>query len=235
MKKDIDGHQYEYECANILKHRGFSHVTVTKGSGDQGIDVIAYNDGKKYGIQCKYYASPVGNKAVQEAYAGAKFYNCDVAAVMTNTTFTLSAKELASKTGVELWPNNSTKMVRPISISATTFVGILAILFGLLCLWASVGFDGIPYRFLQIVLALCILLSGVFNVLQERIKVAGLWATVSYAMAFILELIVSFLCGNTLGIDSCVFGILSAFSFICMRKTKRKNSTVKTTAYDDDL
>ncbi len=43
----MDGHQYEYQCAKKLKSMGFSKVTVTKGSGDQGIDIIAYSGGKK--------------------------------------------------------------------------------------------------------------------------------------------------------------------------------------------
>lgn len=110
-----DGHQYEYECARILKKKGFRRVNVTKGSGDQGIDVIAYKNGKKYGIQCKYYSSPVGNHAVQEVFAGAKHYNCDIAVVMTNNTFTKSAKELAKSTGVELWPNNKVPLIHGFS------------------------------------------------------------------------------------------------------------------------
>ena len=48
----MNGHQYEHQCAKRLKSKGFYNVTVTKGSGDQGIDVIAYSGGKKYGIQC---------------------------------------------------------------------------------------------------------------------------------------------------------------------------------------
>ena len=88
----MDGHEYEYACAQYLKRNGFTKVQVTKASGDQGIDIIATKE-KKYGIQCKYYSGAVGNKAVQEAYAGSKFYGCDVAVVMTNNTFTKSAKE----------------------------------------------------------------------------------------------------------------------------------------------
>ncbi len=106
MFNEMSGHEFEQACAKKLKKNGFSNISVTKGSGDQGIDVIAYKNGKKYGIQCKYYSSPVGNWAVQEAFAGAKFYDCDIAVVMTNTTFTKSAYELAQKTGVQLWENN---------------------------------------------------------------------------------------------------------------------------------
>ena len=81
----------------LLKRKHFSKIEVTKSSGDQGVDIIAYKHRKKYGIQCKYYTYPVGNKAVQEAYAGANFYDCDKVIVMTNTTFTRSAIELAEK------------------------------------------------------------------------------------------------------------------------------------------
>jgi restriction system protein len=100
---NITGHEYEYECARYLESKGFINIEVTKGSGDQGIDVIAVKDGKRYGIQCKHYSNSVPNKAVQEAYAGAEFYGCDVAAVMTNSTYTKSAIELAQSIGVELW------------------------------------------------------------------------------------------------------------------------------------
>ncbi len=100
-----DGHAFEYVCADVLRGRGFRRVHVTKGSGDQGADIIAFRGDVKYAIQCKYYAEPVGNHAVQEVYAGREFYGCDAAAVMTNSTFTRGAKELAEVTGVELWPH----------------------------------------------------------------------------------------------------------------------------------
>lgn len=101
----MDGYQYEKKCAELLKAKGFSKVQVTPGSGDQGIDVIAYRARKKYGVQCKYYEGTVGNKAIQEVYAGAAYYNCDIALVISNSTFTKPAKELADKLSVELWEN----------------------------------------------------------------------------------------------------------------------------------
>lgn len=44
----------------------------------------------------------MGNKAVQEAYAGAAFYSCDIAMVITNVSFTKQAQTLAAKLGVVL-------------------------------------------------------------------------------------------------------------------------------------
>ena len=98
----MDGHQYEHRCAQYLGENGFTDITVTQGSGDQGIDVIAYKSGVKYGIQCKYYEGTVGNKAVQEAFAGAQFYDCAKAMVITNSSYTKSATELAQKLDVVL-------------------------------------------------------------------------------------------------------------------------------------
>ncbi len=99
----MEGHEFEYFCANLLKKNGYVNVNVTQGSGDQGIDIIAYKDGIKYGIQCKCYSSDIGNKAVQEVFAGKSFYECHVGAVLTNQYFTKSAIELAQKNGIILW------------------------------------------------------------------------------------------------------------------------------------
>lgn len=101
----MDGYQYERKCANLLKEKGYINVEVTKGSGDQGIDVLCYKDGEKYGVQCKYYEGVVGNKAVQEAFAGAAFYNCNKAMVITNSILTKQAHILADKLSVEIWEN----------------------------------------------------------------------------------------------------------------------------------
>ena len=64
---------------------------------------MAEKDGVRFAIQCKHYSGTVGNKAVQEAYAGCKFYDCHVPVVMTNSHFTDSAKQLAEKNNVLLW------------------------------------------------------------------------------------------------------------------------------------
>ena len=99
----MEGHDFEYYCAELLKNNGFYNVSVTQGSGDQGIDVLAEKGGVKYGIQCKCYSSDIGNKAVQEAFSGCRYYNCHVPVVMTNRYFTRQAKDLAQKTNVLLW------------------------------------------------------------------------------------------------------------------------------------
>ena len=100
---EMDGHEFEHFCADLLQKNGFSNVRVTPGSGDQGVDVIASKDGIKYAIQCKNYASALSNTPVQEVTAGKQFYGCHVGVVMTNSTFTPGAIQLATATNVLLW------------------------------------------------------------------------------------------------------------------------------------
>lgn len=99
----MDGHEFEYFCADLLRKVGFLEVSVTPGSGDQGVDVLAVKDGIKYAIQCKNYASALSNTPVQEVSAGKQFYGCHVGVVMTNSTFTPGAVQLATATNVLLW------------------------------------------------------------------------------------------------------------------------------------
>lgn len=111
----MDGHEFEYYCADILRKNGFKDVSVTPGSGDQGVDVLATKDGIKYAIQCKNYASPLGNTPVQEVNAGKVYYNCHVGVVMTNSVFTPGAVQLAEATGVLLWDGSKLEdMIRQI-------------------------------------------------------------------------------------------------------------------------
>lgn len=103
VNSEMKGFQFEHYCADLLLQNGFQKAEVTQASGDYGIDIKAEKDGVTYGIQCKYYTDKVGNHAVQEAYSGAQFYHCMVAAVMTNCTFTQHAKETAAANNVLLW------------------------------------------------------------------------------------------------------------------------------------
>lgn len=101
------GHDFEQFTANLLRKLGYERVEVTPGSGDQGVDVIAVKDGKRYAIQCKRYGQKLGNKPVQEVFAGKTIYGCSVAVVLTNNYFTDGAKEAAKATGVELWDRDT--------------------------------------------------------------------------------------------------------------------------------
>ena len=99
----MEGHEFEFFCADLLRKKGFIEVEVTKGSGDYGIDILAEKEGVTYAIQCKCYGAPIGVKAIQEAYAGRDYYDRMVGAVMTNQYFTAPAVEAAKKLKILLW------------------------------------------------------------------------------------------------------------------------------------
>jgi restriction system protein len=99
--KDMTPQDFERWCTKIISSHGWN-ATTTKATGDQGADVIAEKEGTRLVLQCKLYNTPVGNKAVQEAFAAQHHYQAKASAVITNATFTASAIALAATTGVLL-------------------------------------------------------------------------------------------------------------------------------------
>ncbi len=102
-------YEFEHYVARILKRNGRDSRT-SKGSGDQGADIIAEKGKIKLVVQCKKYKKSVGNKAVQEVHAAKTHFNADIGIVVNSSgKFTKSAKELASSSGILLMhPNDLT-------------------------------------------------------------------------------------------------------------------------------
>jgi len=98
---DMTPAQFEIFCAEALKRAGWdAHVTMQ--SRDQGVDVLAEKDGCRLVLQCKLYASPVGNKAVQEIVAGRAHEKANHGAVVSNNRYTSAAEQLAKTNGILL-------------------------------------------------------------------------------------------------------------------------------------
>lgn len=97
----MSGANFEVACADMLRSQGWT-VHVTPTGADQGVDLVAIRDKHSVVIQCKLYAGPVGNKAVQEAHAARGIAGCAHAAVVTTGRYTRAARELASVCGVHL-------------------------------------------------------------------------------------------------------------------------------------
>lgn len=102
---DMDPFDYEHLCANEFNKNGWK-AEATQGSSDQGVDVIAKKDGKTLVAQCKRFAKPVGNKAVQEVVAGMKYYEATEGVVIAPNGFTNSAKNLAKANNIKLIHHN---------------------------------------------------------------------------------------------------------------------------------
>lgn len=107
----MSGEQFEDFLETVFEDRGFD-IEETPSTDDQGADLIAKKFGQKTVVQAKRYRGSVGNKAIQEVISAREYYNADEAIVVTNSTFTDSATELAEASGVELW--NGAKLERVI-------------------------------------------------------------------------------------------------------------------------
>lgn len=103
---NMNGFDFEYYVASMLRKLGYKNVRVTQSSGDYGADILASYEGKTYAFQCKRYAKNVGVRSIQEVYAAKQYYKCDNAIVVTNMLFSQNAQGLARQTGVILWDRN---------------------------------------------------------------------------------------------------------------------------------
>ena len=80
---------------NIL---GFTNVTTTPAKGDYGADLFGIMEMETFAIQIKFYSAPVNLKAIQEVYSAMTHFVKDRCMVVTNSTFTESAINLANTT-----------------------------------------------------------------------------------------------------------------------------------------
>jgi Restriction endonuclease len=94
----LRGIPFENFLEEVFEVLGFV-VETTKITGDQGIDLIVSRSGERLSIQIKGYEGSVGNDSVQEAVAGMIHYRCHRCAVITNSQFTRTARDLAQGTG----------------------------------------------------------------------------------------------------------------------------------------
>lgn len=94
----MDDYLFEAFVAALYNKQNYS-CRVTPKSGDKGVDVLA-SGSENIAIQCKHGKTNVGNEAVQEIVAGSKYYEVKeqsvfIPCVVTNSEFTLQARELA--------------------------------------------------------------------------------------------------------------------------------------------
>ncbi len=99
--RSLRGVPLEEFLQRVFENAGYL-VELTKASGDQGVDLLLTRSNERIAVQVKGYVSSVGNAAVQQAHAGMSFYRCTKCAVITNSEFTSSARELASRVGCTL-------------------------------------------------------------------------------------------------------------------------------------
>lgn len=98
----MTGEEFEDWLAILFRAAGW-RVRHTRVTGDFGADLVLGRGREEIVVQAKRQGRPVGVAAVQQAAAARLHYRADGAMVVTNTTFTPAAIELAATTGVVLW------------------------------------------------------------------------------------------------------------------------------------
>jgi len=91
---NMDGRQFEDQMVIWLQNYGFNTVVKTEYF-DKGVDLLASMPGHLVGVQVKRSTKPVGVGAVRAVVAGKKAYGCSAAMVITNSSFTSQAINLA--------------------------------------------------------------------------------------------------------------------------------------------
>jgi restriction system protein len=99
---EMAGNEFEHVLAIAFQQAGYG-VQHVGGRGDFGADLILQQSGSRTVVQAKRWVNTVGPRAIQEVAAARAHYGAQNAIVVTNSTFTSSARSLARTNGVELW------------------------------------------------------------------------------------------------------------------------------------
>ena len=107
--RSMDGSRFEAFIADLFRAMGH-RVMLCGGAGDQGVDIVVNPGGRRVAVQCKNHSGPVGNKPVQEVYAGARHHRCVEAWVVAPDGYTSGARDLAKSTGVFLYDADTIRL-----------------------------------------------------------------------------------------------------------------------------
>lgn len=93
----LDGWQFEQEVAKVFRACGYK-ATVTKGSGDGGVDIIITNESYKAIVQCKHYKNPVPPEPMRALWGCKDDFNAnEVIMVASSGLTTASTKFIQNK------------------------------------------------------------------------------------------------------------------------------------------
>jgi len=102
--RQMDPTAFEYYIANLFRKLSFKHVKVMGGSGDRGVDVVAYKKKEKYVIQCKRYHQnkKVTSPELQQFVGSIQIYKADKGIFVTTANYTKEAKAIAKQQNIHL-------------------------------------------------------------------------------------------------------------------------------------
>jgi len=104
--RTLSGLEFEEWLARLLRDAGIPGVAITQASRDQGADLVVAVGPRKIVMQAKQCQDTIGNSAVQQVHGALPYYNATEAWVVTTSTFSRDAIDLAFRTNVRLVSGN---------------------------------------------------------------------------------------------------------------------------------
>ena len=99
--KSLRGRKFEKALARLYSDIGYT-VRKTKGSGDEGVDLILWKDEKKMVVQCKGHEKPIGVSAIRDLYGAMMHFGADSAVLACPAGFTRGVGKFATDKPIQL-------------------------------------------------------------------------------------------------------------------------------------
>lgn len=93
---NLDGWEFEEEVAKVFRKHGY-RAEVTKKTGDGGIDIILWKDGKKIIAQTKHYRNEVGPEPVRALWGVKEDFKADEVLMVASSGFTKASNDFIRK------------------------------------------------------------------------------------------------------------------------------------------
>jgi len=94
--------EYELDLSKIFKRLGYEILDIPI-SEYHGVDFILSNDEEKIVVQVKQYNGKITDFSVHEILTAKEYYKADKARIVTNSSFSSGAVDLAVRNNVDLW------------------------------------------------------------------------------------------------------------------------------------
>lgn len=88
----LDGWQFEQEVARVFRSNGYK-ATVTKGSGDGGVDIILKKENYKAIVQCKHHHNPLSPEPVRALWGIKDDWGADEVIMVASSGLTSASAE----------------------------------------------------------------------------------------------------------------------------------------------
>jgi restriction system protein len=97
----LSGHAFEKALGKVFQQSGYE-AEVTKGSGDEGIDLILTDKNGRIAVQAKNHAKPVAPAVARDLFGAMQHGNFDRGMIVSSGGFTKNVYEFVSGKKIEL-------------------------------------------------------------------------------------------------------------------------------------